>query len=166
MKLITQYSNNVYIHGYLSSVQYIRGVDRNTSPLIMLLFFMQHLFVPGYKLFKPFNKSIKHIGRCVLLNYSCHANTVHTFQYVCAMEFTNQLTKYAHWYHRVECNTFTPQIKGICSATNLTFPSPHGIIMILPSSQGMRPSGFSVHIKQTTHACVTNIKCITYIQLL
>ena len=30
------------------------------------------------------------------------------------------------------CNTFTPQIKGICSATNLTFPSPQGIIMILP----------------------------------
>ena len=35
------------------------------------------------------------------------------------------------------CNTFAPQIKGICSATNLTFPSLQGIIMILPSPQGI-----------------------------
>ena len=32
----------------------------------------------------------------------------------------------------IECNTFTPQIKGICCVTNLTFPSPQGIVVILP----------------------------------
>ena len=35
------------------------------------------------------------------------------------------------------CNTFTPQIRRICSATNLTFPSLQDIIMRLPCSQGI-----------------------------